>query len=284
MYPLPGIGVIRRSYGFVSAEFGTIVRLSWFPLLIVTVGQYLVDRAQVDGVISAVQTMNPAVLGQTQWLPLFSGLLSVVAVSIVAVAIHRVILFGDRRPGTYIYFAFGKVEALFIVLPLLIFVAAIILSIPAGLAAAAIDSSSPVIYIAAIAIPVLIVGFFSIRLSPLLPIAVVEERYDFRQAWDLTESNFWRLLGTFILGWLPFIVVLLGIGFVVGAVAGTSSLTVTAKPEEVIAALRRWADFLPLVAVINYVVLIVAGAVGVALLSFSYKALKGLGPEDMLPQ
>ncbi len=284
MYPLPGIGVIRRSYGFVSAEFGTIVRLSWFPLLIVAVGQYLVDRAEVDSVISALQTMNPAVLGQTQWLPLFSGLLSVVAVSIVAVAIHRVILFGDRKPGTYIYFAFGKVEALFIVLPLLIFVAAIILSIPAGLAAAAIDSRSPVIYIAAIAIPVLIVGFFSIRLSPLLPIAVVEERYDFRQAWDLTESNFWRLLGTFILGWLPFIVVLLGIGFVVGAIAGTSSLTVTAKPEEVIAALRRWADFLPLVAVINYVVLIVAGAVGVALLSFSYKALKGLGPEDMLPQ
>jgi hypothetical protein len=50
----------------------------------------------------------------------------------------------------------------------------------------------------------------------------------------------------------------------------------------VIAALRRWSDFLPLVAVINYVVLIIAGAVGVALLSFSYKALKGLGPEDML--
>jgi hypothetical protein len=204
--------------------------LSWFPLLIVAVGQYLVDRAEVNSVISAVQTMNPAVLAQTQWLPLFSGLLSVVAVSIVAVAIHRMILFGDRRPGTYIYFAFGKVEALFIVLPLLIFIAAIILSIPAGFAAASIDSDNPVIYFAAIAIPVMIVAFFSIRLSPLLPIAVVEERYDFRQAWDLTEGNFWRLLGTFILGWLPFIVILLGIGFVVGAIAGTSSLTAPPSP------------------------------------------------------
>jgi hypothetical protein len=284
MYPLPGIGVIRRSYGFVSAEFGTILRLSWFPLLIVAIGQYLVDRSEVDNVIVVVESMNPALLSQTQWLPFFSALLGVVAVSIVAVAIHRTILFGDRRPGTYVYFAFGKVEVLFIVLPLLIFVAAFVLSLPVGVAAAFIDPTNPVVYFAALAIPAAIVVFFSVRLSPLLPLAVVEERFDFRAAWQLTEGNFWRLLGTFFLGWLPFVVVLLGIGFVVGSVAGTSSLTADAKPDEVMAALRRWSELLPVVAAINYVILIVAGAVGVALLSYSYKALKGYGPDDMVPR
>ena len=50
------------------------------------------------------------------------GLFQFVLTTIVAVALHRIILLGERKPGQFIYLAFGKAELIFILLPVVGFI------------------------------------------------------------------------------------------------------------------------------------------------------------------
>ena len=43
-------------------------------------------------------------------------LLEGLALSVVAVRVHRIILFNDRRPGEYFAFPFGKTEILYVLM------------------------------------------------------------------------------------------------------------------------------------------------------------------------
>src|SRR5262245_57166124 len=122
LYKVPVFETAGHAYRFLLNEAGTILRLSWFPLLVVTIVQYLAARAQFAAMRSAIETGGfKALSGLTTWhwqLP--SAIATFLGTAVVAVALHRVILFGQREPGRLIHLAFGKVELLFAALPVIL--------------------------------------------------------------------------------------------------------------------------------------------------------------------
>src|ERR1051326_777709 len=50
---------------------------------------------------------------------------------------------------------------------------------------------------------VVAIVFVFVRVAPIYPIAVADNRLDFRQAWELTSGRFWRVFAVFGLGMLP---------------------------------------------------------------------------------
>ena len=70
-----------------------------------------------------------------------------------------------------------------------------------------------------------------VRLSLILPVAVVERTGPFRaisRSWNLTRDNWWRLFGTLMVLFLISLVIQLAIGFVFGLVAGALAIGETA--------------------------------------------------------
>src|SRR6187431_90345 len=94
----PVFETAAAAFLFAWYEFATIVRLSWFPLLVASLAGYFA-------------TQRAALIAT--WL------LSIATWAVIAASLHRVILFGDRQPGTWLNLRFGKVEALFALPPLL---------------------------------------------------------------------------------------------------------------------------------------------------------------------
>ncbi|HZP20307.1 MAG TPA: hypothetical protein VFB16_08865, partial [Bauldia sp.] len=255
----------------------------WAPLLVVSIVQYFIARQQLTDAIAAVDSGNflaLAMSGAPQWQNLVAAVIAFVGGSIVAVALHRVVLFGERRPGTLVYFAFGKAELLFTILPLIIMVIfgiAAAAVMPVFYGAAAGGGGSVLLILSALVVLVFFI-FISVRFSLLWPMIVVEERYMFRDAWELSQGNFWRLFAAFLLCVLPFVVVIVLVGLIFQGMLSVNSL------EELSAALRRAADLLIVQSVINYVVTTLISGIAVAALSYAYKALRGYGPDDIVTQ
>src|SRR5260221_10606987 len=120
MASLPVFRTVGAAYRFLVRDFTTLVRLAWFPLLVLAVVQYFAAEAALDAVAAGPGGEDQPIATPydlVQWV------VQIVVFAIVAVSLHRVILFGDRRPGQYIAFAFGRPEVLFMVLQVIAFAA-----------------------------------------------------------------------------------------------------------------------------------------------------------------
>ncbi len=100
----------------------------------------------------------------------------------------------------------------------------------------------------------------------------------FREAWDLSQGNFWRLFGAFLLCVLPFVVAIVVVAFVFQNMLSVRSL------DELVPMLRKAADLLVVQSVVNYALTILISGIAVAALSYAYKALRGYGPDDIVTQ
>jgi hypothetical protein len=288
MHRIPVFATIANAYRFVVRDFGTIVRLSWFLLLIAILLQYFATRALYQHVIDAVSEQR--VLELLAFSVLQYGALFVqgMVASIVAVALHRVILFGDRKPGRMIYLAFGKIEGIFLLLPFLIVISLFLLAGSLGILLAAFLAfggavlfGSPQNSIAPMVGPLLGAGlglFVGTRLTLLFPLAVAERRIVLREGWRLGRGNFWRLLGVFVLGVLPPLVV---IGFVT-VLLNPAPVSENASAQEVLRYFEEMSDALPMQTVFNLVAAVIVGALGVGLLCYAFKAASGDAPDDLL--
>ncbi len=313
MHKLPVFATFGRALWFVIGDLPAIVRLSWFPLLLVTVANYFVGLQMLDLTIDMLEKAQaggtpPDPLAMMQhpaytW-SLAVGLLQAVAVAIVTVALHRILLYGDRKPGTFIHFSFGKVELLFLLVPLLLalavmfFILVVMIGLAvatgAGMSASGLSpeqlqqwtQGSPLVA-GALALLAVIVIYLAVRLHIVFPTMVVEQRMAISEAWDLTNGNFWRIGGLYVLVFL----LATALGFAVMAViASAAGLGMFPPVTEGKAAVEKFQldmikfereHFLPFVAV-GYVLNILIGAFGVGLLSYSYKALRGLGATDTI--
>jgi len=280
---LPLFDVIGNTYRFLFREWWTILRLSWFPLLIVTVVNFYVGwvtMTRMGAVFQGAPTDIFSGVSQNVTLSGISALVMMLGTAIVAVALHRVILFGDRKPGQYIYFAFGRVEGLFFLLPLVVTVAGIALML-LGIVPFALTSAFGLqIYV----LPVLLFVsvFLLVRFCLIFPIAVVEQRYDFARAWALSRGNFWRIVGVWFVGFvLPAFVLQLAIAPLIFVVFG-ARMAAGPGPDGIANLLEFQRSLLPIMTAINYVLSIIVGALGVGFLSYSYKALTGHAPDDVL--
>ena len=280
MTSLPVFATIGTAYRFLVREFVTVVRLAWFPLLVVAVVQYFAAEAELDGVAARHGAEGPPMASP---FDLVHWVVQIIAFAIVAVSIHRVILFDDRKPGQYIAFAFGRSEFLFMVLQVIVFAGYFLVGLvwaiamagqPGGLAA-----SPTLAGIVASVLIVVAMVYLCVRLALIYPIVIAENRLDFRQSFDLTHGQFWRLLSVFALAMLP-----LGcaVGLAEGIFLGVLSRNFAGgqlSTEQMVEIAKGLVGYQ---VAIFYVIAVIASGLTVALLCYSYKALRGLRPDELL--
>lgn len=232
MNKLPVFRTAGRAIGFTFYNGFTIFRLAWLPFTAYLVAQYALAFVIITSLgVPVTGALNPftvgVIFGKALFLNIANILLQALVVAAVAVSIHRVILFRDRREGNYFNFAFGKTEALYLLMG---FISALIfLSVFAAFFA-------PLIYLASGGDPVgafkavwedpkslqkviafdmrifgalyfvvwVILIYVSLRLAVWPPAVVATNRLSLGEAWGLTRGNVWRFVGAFVLtfGWI----------------------------------------------------------------------------------
>jgi hypothetical protein len=288
VHKLPVFATAGLVYRFLFGELGTIARLSWFPLLLVFLVQYAVAyfafgamRAALPSVLSG----DPATTFKSNLVWQAAGLIALLAgTSVVAVALHRVILFGDRKPGRLCYFAFGKIELLFLLLPLVAYATLFSINLLVVLNFRSLPTPGFFVLLSVSAGFALL--WLALRLLLIFPVLVVEGHYDFSEAWTLTRRNFWRMVGTLIVTGVPLILVMLAIQLLLMSAMGFDLLPRpgaggTDPMRAMLEQQFRLTFSIPMM-VFSYLAMIAYGAIGVGLLSYSYKALSGHAPDELL--
>jgi hypothetical protein len=275
MQTFPVFATIVASYRFLLRELPTIVRLTWAPLAIVAIIQYLSARHVLSGMALplALGDVTAGTRGAYAGWIAFRIAVEMIGTAVVAVPLHELVLFGDRKPGAYLYAAFGMRELRFTLLSLAFgltgFIGLLLIVESSG------KGYAPIIGIAAI----LVMLYLSTRLWPILPIIVVKNRFEVREAWELTRGRFWSMAALGIVGMLP---ALLLAGIISSALPDLESIAashVLSEKRHMVELAQRW---LPLRSALDFVLAIINTAIGVALISYGYKALTGHRFEERL--
>lgn len=219
MNKVPVLATVSRAYGFLLGDFGTIFRLAWAPLLI---GAGLSFAFGAQAIDAAIQSKgDPTVQMQYAPMQFLIGVAAFVGSIIATVALLRVVIFGDRKPGLFVYLWLGGAEFRLIAVTILLIVAAIAGMIATvlvfallGALAAAVPALSIVVGLgAALAVPVLL--WVIVRLSLIGPVVVAEKSLGVERSWALTKGNALRLIFTYFLTLVPLGVVSLLIALAV---------------------------------------------------------------------
>ena len=280
MQTFPVFATIVAAYRFLVRELPTIVRLTWAPLAIVAIIQYL-SAHHVLGDMATILASGDATAGAAQgrytgWV-VFTAVLEILGTAVVAVALHELILFGERKPGTYLYVSFGARELRFVLLALAFGVGTVALVLlPLFTAGTALKG-----YLSLVTIVTIIVAIYlSIRLWPIFPIIVVTNEVKIADAWALTRGRFWSLAALGLVGMLPTVVAVGVINTVLPDFDAVASATASlAEKRRMVETAQTW---LPLRAILDFALSIFNAAIGVALISYGYKALTGHQFEERL--
>jgi hypothetical protein len=305
MVQLPVFRTYGNALGFTLWNAFTIFRLTWLPTVllafVVMLPSFFLDTDLSRALYGLDEHENLLTLGLGFQLAL--NLLQAIAMTSVAVAVHRVILFNDRRPGHYFVFAFGATEFAFLVMGILSVLIVVgvmgtilgpmIYVLANGDFAAFFDrfkdwpknvpelvgSLAPLIagYVAGW----LIVLFVFVRLAVWPPSVVATNSVSPAQAWSLTRGNFWRFVGLFVLAGLTMYAVVIPVAAVfylnMREYAFSREIWEATRDLPVRDALwRELGPFIPTLAVLYFFMLMYATAFLVAIISFAYKALKGI--------
>ncbi len=247
-------------FGF--ERIGMVVRIAWLPIVI-CIGLFVAAFAMLVGVAGVEhlhdaagdpEDMMAAIMASPGFMTFYALQFTVMPIVValilsgVYVAVTRASTLADYEPPNLpFYFAVGPREIRYVIARILY---AIILgltmmaiAIPAaGIAFAAVsgvealDGDARALVIApAVGLGlwlILIWLWVLVRLLPVLPIAAVENRIAFGDAWKMTKGNFWRLLfsGAMflaifqgVLSTLMFVLILPAVvivGLIVGLAAG----------------------------------------------------------------
>lgn len=242
MNKLPVFRTAGRAIGFTLWNSFTIFRLAWLPIALLLAAEIGLSAyiLQLEG--ETLRTLpNPLTVGTIlenvlAFYVVFL-VLQTIAFAAVAVSIHRVILFGDHRPGQYFNFAFGKTEFLYIIMGLL--TALIVLTVlaaiftpfvlivsggdPIGMFRKFADDPTTLTQMmqhgkqsgwmgafwAVYFVAYVSIIYVSLRLTVWPPSVVATNRLSPSDAWQLTRGNVWRFIGAFILtfGWIYLIII-----------------------------------------------------------------------------
>lgn len=246
---LPVFDTAHDIFAFTWRKFATIMRLSWCPLLLASLAGYFATRTAT--VIATV-------------------FLAIAAWAVVAPALHRVALFGDRQPGTFLNLRFGKVEALFALPPFLYAAVIITLQILGVPLEWHFNGGGPAIAMMCV---IAVVIFLAARFCLIFPIAVMQGRFNVAQAWSLSSGYAWRMLCLSIVVTTP--------AFIVAGAWQWLLLTVLKVTPAAMTAEQFDGSLLELPA-LTWPISIVLGALCVGILSYSYKSLAGFAPDAEL--
>jgi hypothetical protein len=116
--------------------------------------------------------------------------------------------------------------------------------------------------------------WMSLRLTLAPPALVAERRLAIGDAFRMTRGNVWRLIGLYIVTWIAVAVL---VAIVMTIVLIPLIAVMPPQPgDSQIEQLTFQRDALLVLTAINYFLTMILSAIGVALMSYSYKALKGV--------
>ncbi|MBI1211529.1 MAG: hypothetical protein GC190_08700 [Alphaproteobacteria bacterium] len=359
MHKLPVFRTFGRAVGFTLWNFFTIFRLSWFPFALFIATNIAIGVYAQQVLMGSKPMIDPfsiaAHIDDFVFLNVLVLILQAITFAAVAVSLHRIILFGDRKPGVWINFPFGRTEALFVVMGLIsgliIFAILAVVLAPAFYFVAGGDIPSFISKIEEWAkdfprndVPKtgdagfgtlatmgpLLFSYFvgwivciyvSLRLVVWPPAIVATRRLSLGEAWRLSRGNVWRFIGLFLLAISPFYILVVGLAGAsywyyttkihdapppteakqivetVGVVPATKDTPATVTPptpeqvakdeaereQQAERAMEAFQPFAPAFWLIELLVEIFVAGLTVALLSFSYKALKGYDAHEPIP-
>lgn len=279
MAKLPVGAIASQSLDFAWSNFGTLLKIGWFPLSASAVFS-LAAEMPLSGVSGVEGATGGAFL-----LALTGTIGATVLWAIFAVAVHRMILLDEVAPDEWFYFRLGKQEIRYAIAPfvlggifLLIILAAAVILMGSNILSAFIPASVPYsggtsgIQVFGVWAAALLAIFVMIRLVLVMPIIVAEGKIGIRRAWIISSGNFWRLVGVNSLVMIAMMLFLFALGLVVAVWFFFSSATGLSEP---LAAASTTGLFLAIIGgILSYLVLVFFGTIAsLALLSFSYKAL-----------
>jgi hypothetical protein len=319
MRKLPVWQTFSNAIGFVAGNYFTLLRLTWLPFLALFAVTLFVTPYFAEEILRNVGTdrHDPTMIlrniDKFLFIQLAIGLLQAIVVAAVAVAIHRVILFGDRREGQYFSFAFGWTELLYVTMGALSLLGALALmavvfapvialiargdfagffaqfkDFPANVIAMVKSGAIGPLLFAYVVGWIALVYFF-LRLSVWPPAVVATRRLALFQAWRLTEGNALRMLGLFALAIVALYVIALPFAIAAGAFMFTHREALDAMrdgggPMEMQRMMRDVVGpYLPILVLVQLLVYTAVTGMMVALVSFAYKALNGVAANEPLP-
>lgn len=207
MNKLPVFSTISRTFGFLLGDIATIVRIAWLPLLIVSGLSFYVGADAIDAMIAAKE--NPTRAMEMAQINFLIGVAGFLANIIVMVALLRVVMFGDRKPGLPAYIWFGMTETRLIIAYLLLIVAVIAGAIGVSLGfaifaaiVAAVPGLEAVIGLAAAAIAIAAVWAL-IKLSIIPAVIVAEKGLGVERSWALMRGNSFRMFVVLLCTFIP---------------------------------------------------------------------------------
>jgi hypothetical protein len=210
---IPVVGTISKAYGFLIGEFLTILRLTWAPLLAEALVQYYFGPVTLEATIKAMQTDDQTRMMSVGPLPFLLGIVVVVVNVMVLVALLRVVVSGDRKPGLFIYAWFGSAELRIIAVALLLgvgfavaMVGAMIALVVLGMVATALPVVGIVVVLACIGLIVALI-WAAMRLSLVGPVIVAESGLGVERSWQLMRGNALRMFGIWLATVLPISIV-----------------------------------------------------------------------------
>ena len=224
---VPIFQITGRAIWFVLSNLFTLFRLSWLPIGLLLATQY----GLAFSVIQVSPGMELEVMKESDTLAaaeFVDLLLQGLALSVVAVGVHRIILFGERRPDQYFVFPFGRTEFLYVIMGGLTIAAVLVLVaiIGGGFAFAATlvgaditrTMESTPLTIAAIAVGIIgyvVLIWLTLRLMVWPPTVVANNRLSFGEAWELSRGNALALFGLSIASSIAFVII--GSGVLIAA-------------------------------------------------------------------
>jgi hypothetical protein len=209
MNKIPVFGTVSRAYGFLIGDFGTILRLAWAPLLGAAIVQYYIGSQVMDAMMQATATSDPTRIMAYAPQNFLLGCVQFLAGIIATVALLRVVISGDRKPGLFVYFWFGSAEIRLVAVYILLFIAAIAAFVGFGIVfaiLAALVSQVPalgVVLIVAVFALMFVVLWVVLRLTLIAPVIVAESGLGVERSWALTRGNALRLLFIILLTFVP---------------------------------------------------------------------------------
>ena len=299
---IPVLATVSRAYGFLLGEIGTIVRLTWAPLLAGAALSYLYGGQVMDAAI--VAGSDPTKAAAQMPAQFLIGVVAFVAGVIATVALLRVMIFGDRKTGLFVYLWFGGAELRLIIVTLLLVVAGVAAMIGVTLVfalLAAMTAAMPVLSVvimAAVAALILAAIWVPLRLSLVAPVVVAENSLGVERSWELTKGSALNMLFVLVLTFVPYMIVswiaftaIVGADFpafpalpdFAGADAAKSEAAMKAAAEAFQKAMEQWqVDFIkamrahwPEVSVLGFVGNVVSTALWAGATGAAYTAVTG---------
>jgi hypothetical protein len=255
MSKIPVLGTVSRAYGFLLGDIATIVRLAWAPLLIGAGLNYVYGPQIMDATIAAKG--SPDALVALMPMQLLIGVVAFVTGVMATVALLRVVILGDRKPGLFVYLWLGGAELRIVLVTILLVVAFIAAIFASGLVfallgamAAAVPGMNVLVSLALIGLALALV-WAALRLSLVSPVVVAENNLGVERSWQLMSGNVLRMILVLILTFLPYAIAASVAGFaVLGAdfpafpafpnLAGAEGDAVKAAMETFSKALEQW--------------------------------------------